>query len=56
MPVSGARGPYKRGVREDGAAGVMLLDTVNGVPWCVAMGTRLGALISFVSDMVRDFP
>lgn len=56
MPVSGARGPYKRGVREDGAAGVMLLDTVNGVLWCVVTGTMLGAWLSSVSAVVRDFP
>jgi len=56
MPVSGARGPYKRGVRDDGAAGVMLLDTVNGVLWCAGIGIRLGAWVSSVSAVVRDFP
>jgi hypothetical protein len=39
-----------------GAAGVMLLDTVNGVLWCVGRGTRLGAWVLSVSAIVRDFP
>ena len=55
-PVSGTRGPYKRGVRDDGAAGVMLLETVNGVLLCAGIGAGLKAWVSSVGAEVRDFP
>ena len=35
---------------------MILLDTVNGVLWCVTIGTGLGACVSFVGAEVRDFP